>query len=78
MTFEIAARRSGYKINVDNINISLKENDPIGYTFNVKVTYWKENEIKYTTKIFGNAQCKEGKISYFNYTDNGGLLENMR
>ena len=78
MTFEIAARRAGFEIIVDSVNITPKENDSIGYTFKVNVTYWKDIEDKYTAEVLGNAQCMEkGKISFINYIDDSALLENM-
>lgn len=78
MTFEAAARRAGYKIRVDNINVTTKENDAIGYDFKVNVTYWKDSKEKSTAELSGTAQClEEGKISYINYFDDGGLLKNI-
>lgn len=78
MTFEIAARRAGYEVRVNSVNITPKENDSIGYSFKVNVIYWKDIEEKSTAEILGDAQCiEEGKISYINYTDDDGLLKNM-
>ncbi len=79
LTFEIAAVRSGYEITVNSINVYPKENDPIGYSFKVNVTYGKDTSQNSTAEISGSAQCiEEGKLSYINYIDDGGLLNNMK
>lgn len=71
--------RAGYEISVDNIDVVPKENDTTGYDFKVNVTYWKGPAQKSKAEISGTAQCaEEGKISFMNYFDDGGLMNNMK
>lgn len=79
LSFEIVADRAGYEISVDNIDVVPKENDTTGYDFKVNVTYWKDPAQKSKAEISGIAQCaEEGKISFMNYFDDGGLMNSMK
>ncbi|MEE6449854.1 hypothetical protein RAH41_04685 [Gottfriedia acidiceleris] len=78
LNYQFLAQKSGYQMNVDNIDIKKIENIEGAYEFKVNLLYGKDGSKQKQAEVSGRVYFnKDGKITNIRYLDDGEFIKVM-